>query len=421
MREDVPLAVPQVTEQVTELVTEGRRPAPRQVGPMVDEPRWDAYYAVVFAACVAIVEAGQMPVAGRIAATAALAAMVPWYLFLGRPLMNADGATPEAEARGTVYLAGLVVLFTVAQSQNANAWFLAFALLPMCFHVTTRRRGLVFVVIFNVIAGALVAWRDPGLPGALTAFGIVVFAVAFSYAYSRWVAKVIEQSLERAALIEQLESARAELAAAHHQAGVLAERHRLAGEIHDTLAQGFTSIVTLLQAADASLEPDRRENRQARRHLGLALATARENLAEARSLVTALTPATLEAATLGATISRVTSTAAAQAGFRAQVEVTGAARRLPTGTEVVLLRVGQEALANVRKHAAARNVEVRLCYAGTTVRLTVKDDGTGFDPGQQNGGYGLAGMRDRVRQVGGTIAVTTEPGAGTEVSAEVPG
>ena len=74
-------------------------------------------------------------------------------------------------------------------------------------------------------------------------------------------------------------------------------------------------------------------------------------------------------------------------------QVTGAARRLPTGTEVVLLRVGQEALANVRKHAAARNVEVRLCYAGTTVRLTVKDDGTGFDPGQQNGGYGLAGMR----------------------------
>jgi signal transduction histidine kinase len=76
----------------------------------------------------------------------------------------------------------------------------------------------------------------------------------------------------------------------------------------------------------------------------------------------------------------VTGTAAAQAGFRAQAEVTGAARRLPVGTEVVLLRVGQEALAHVRKHASARNVEVRLCYAGTTVRLTVRDDGTGFDP-----------------------------------------
>jgi signal transduction histidine kinase len=326
-----------------------------------------------------------------------------------------------ATTRGTVYLAGLVVLFTVAQSQNANAWFLAFALLPMCFHVTTLRYGLVFVVILNVIAGALVVRRDPGLPSALTAFGIVVFAIAFSYVYSRWMVKVIEQSLDRAALIEQLESTRAELAAAHHQAGVLAERHRLAGEIHDTLAQGFTSIVTLLQAAEASLGRDRDQDRQARRHLGLALATARENLAEARSLVTTLTPAALEGATLADTIRRVTGTAAAQAGLHAEVEVTGTARRLPTGTEVVLLRVAQEALANVRKHAAAGNVEVRLWYAGTTVGLTIKDDGRGFDPGIANGGYGLKGMRDRVRQVGGTVTITTQPGAGTEVSAEVPG
>jgi signal transduction histidine kinase len=415
VREDIPLAVPQLMPPPG---TEGCRPAPRQAGWIVAEPRWDAYYAVVFAACVAIVEAGKLDAAGRIACTVALAAMVPWYLFLGRPLMNAVGATQAAGARGTFYLAGLVVLFTIAQSQNANAWFLAFALLPMCFHVTTLRHGLVFVVILNVIAGALVVRRDPGLPGALTAVGIVVFAVAFSYAYSRWVMKVIEQSLERAALIEQLESARAELAAAHHQAGVLAERHRLAGEIHDTLAQGFTSIVTLLQAAEASLGPERD---QARRHLGLALATARENLAEARSLVTTLTPAALNEATLADTIRRVTGTAAAQAGLRADVEVTGTARRLPTGTEVVLLRVAQEALANVRKHAAAGNVEVRLCYAGTAVRLTVRDDGQGFDPARTSDGYGLRGMRERVRQVGGTVTITTRPGAGTEVSAEVPG
>jgi signal transduction histidine kinase len=414
VREDVPLAIPQLTEQLTE----GCRPAPRPAGSIVDEPRWDAYYAVVFAACVAIVEAGKLDTTGRIAGTAALAAMVPWYLFLGRPLMKQELA---ATTRGTVYLAGLVVLFTIAQTQNANAWFLAFALLPMCFHVTTLRYGLVFVVILNVIAGALVVRRDPGLPSALTAFGIVVFAIAFSYVYSRWMVKVIEQSLDRAALIEQLESTRAELAAAHHQAGVLAERHRLAGEIHDTLAQGFTSIVTLLQAAEASLGPDRDQDRQARRHLGLALATARENLAEARSLVTTLTPAALEGATLADTIRRVTGTAAAHAGLRAEVEVTGTARRLPTGTEVVLLRVAQEALANVRKHAAARNVEVRLWYAGTTVGLTIKDDGKGFDPGIANGGYGLKGMRDRVRQVGGTVTITTQPGAGTEVSAEVPG
>jgi signal transduction histidine kinase len=231
-------------------------------------------------------------------------------------------------------------------------------------------------------------------------------------------ARVIEQSLERAALIEQLEATRAELAAAHHEAGVQAERHRLAGEIHDTLAQGFTSIVTLLQAAEASLRPDSQE---ARRHLDLALVTARENLAEARTLVTTLTPAPLEAGTLGDSVHRVTGTTGAQAGIEARAEVTGTARRLPTGTEVVLLRVCQEALANVRKHASAHQVRVRLCYAAATVRLTVTDDGTGFDPAKPDGGYGLKGMADRVSQVGGTVEVTSAPGAGTEVRAEVPG
>jgi hypothetical protein len=108
-------------------------------------------------------------------------------------------------------------------------------------------------------------------------------------------------------------------------------------------------------------------------------------------------------------------------GIGAHAEVTGTARRLPTGSEVVLLRVCQEALANVRKHAGARQVRVRLCYAGTTVRLTVTDDGKGFDPGITHGGYGLTGMRDRVSQVGGTVEVASVPGRGTEVSAEVPG
>ena len=424
MREDVPVAVPELTAGGHPAPQPGSGPPPRQGGWIVDEPRWDAYYAVIFVACAAIVEAGPLDAAGRLIATVALLAMVPWYLFLGRPLMSLDDPARRSQAKSIIYLAGLVVLFAAVQSQDPNAWFLAFGLLPMCFHVTTLRLGMAFVVIFNVIAGTLLVWRNPGLSSALIALGIVTFAVMFSYVYSRWIIKVIEQSLERAALIDQLESTRAELAAAHHEAGVLAERHRLAGEIHDTLAQGFTSIVTLLQAAETTLDRDS----QARRHLQLALVTARENLAEARenlaearTLVTTLTPATLEAGTLPDTVHRVTDTTAAQAGIRARAEVTGTARRLPTGTEVVLLRVCQEALANVRKHAAARQAEVRLCYADAAVRLTVTDDGHGFDPEKASGGYGLKGMRDRVRLVGGTLTVTTRPGAGTEIRAEVPG
>jgi len=120
-------------------------------------------------------------------------------------------------------------------------------------------------------------------------------------------------------------------------------------------------------------------------------------------------------------VHRVTGATGAQAGIVARAEVTGTPRRLPTGTEVVLLRVCQEALANVRQHAAAQQVQVRLAYTRTTVRLTVTDNGKGFDPAGPDGGYGLKGMADRVGLVGGTVEVTSAPGGGTEVRAEVPG
>jgi signal transduction histidine kinase len=384
-------------------------------GWLVDPPRWEVFYGLTYLACFAIVQAGPISDSGRVIAGVAMLAMVPWYVWAGRPVIF--GPDPRrrlmAVRRGSVYLVGLLILFAVAQSFNPNTWFLAFAVCPHCFSVTTPRLGMVFVTAFNVVAGALLAWRQPGVAGALTALGIVIFAVGFSYVYSRWMIKVIDQSLERAMLIRQLESTRAELAAAHHEAGVLAERHRLAGEIHDTLAQGFTSIVTLLQAAQPGLDTAHR------RHVDLALATARENLAEARTLVAALTPAALEAASLGETVHRVTEATGAEAGIAARAEVTGTARALPTATEVVLLRVCQEALANVRKHAAARKVTVELCYAADEVHLTVTDDGRGFDPKTARG-YGLRGMRDRVGQVGGTVEVTSAPGAGAEIRVEVP-
>ena len=397
MRDDVPLAVQQV-----------------------NEPRWEAYYAVVYAVSVAIVEAGPLTTTGRIAASAALAAMVPWYLLVGRPLTRLDETQWERTARtlrGPVYLTVLIALFAVVMSQNTNAWFVAFALSPMCFHVTSVRRAMVFAALLNTIAAVIFVVRNPGPVEALVAVGIVAFGVAFSVVYSRWTMRVFEQSVERAALIRQLESTRKELAEAHHEAGVLAERHRLAGEIHDTLAQGFTSIVTLVQAATAALG----EQNPARGHLELALKTARDNLAEARTLVAALSPDQLAEGNLGDALRRAAESAGAEAGLQARSEVTGTRRQLPTSTEVVLLRVCQEALANVRKHAAARQVDVGLCYAPGVVRLTVADDGRGFDAGTVNGGYGLRGMRERVRQAGGTIEVTTAPGAGTVVRAEVPG
>jgi signal transduction histidine kinase len=256
--------------------------------------------------------------------------------------------------------------------------------------------------------------RYPTADTAPVAFTIAAAGGGFSVFYGTWVSRIIEQSTERAGMIDQLEATRAELATAQHEAGRMAERQRLATDIHDTLAQGFTSILMLIQAAQADLDGSRPG--AAGRHLDLAARTARENLAEARVLVEDLSPAQLDGGTLPDALRRLSQTPGVDASFG----LSGAPRPLPMATEVVLLRVCQEALANVRKHADARSAAVRLDYDPDAIRLEVSDDGAGFDPARVNRGYGLRGMRARVAEAGGTLTVRSAPGAGTHVSAMVP-
>jgi signal transduction histidine kinase len=137
-------------------------------------------------------------------------------------------------------------------------------------------------------------------------------------------------------------------------------------------------------------------------------------------MVAALMPAHLAASTLPEALRRLTGRVGAELGIDTRFEVHGAARALPATVEVVLLRVGQEALANVRKHSAAGHVRVALSYGDAAARLDVTDDGAGFDPGQVNGGYGLRGMRGRILAAGGSFNVRAQPGAGTALTVEVP-
>jgi signal transduction histidine kinase len=196
----------------------------------------------------------------------------------------------------------------------------------------------------------------------------------------------------------------------------MAERERLAAEIHDTLAQGFTSILMLLQAAEPRIGPDPAE---ARRQVGLAVRTARENLAEARALVAAVPPAALGDSSLDEAVRRLSDRLGEELDVDTECIVSGEPRRLTARSEVVLLRAAQEGLANVRKHAKASRVGIELAYGATAVRLHVRDDGTGFDPDRANG-FGLRGMRERAAQVDGTLDVRSAPGAGTTLMVEVP-
>jgi signal transduction histidine kinase len=428
MRANLPLAAP-VAGDHDRLQDQLQDPERSVVSPpaftSLGEPAWETFYALVFIASVILIQSEHLATAERVAASVALAAMIPWYLFVGRPLFQMSRecwSELVLTLRGPVYLTGMIALFAVTQHANPNAWFLAFAISPQCFNVTTQRRAMGFVIAFNCVAAAMVIVDSPTGPNIAGAAGIATFAIAFSLVYSRWTMRVLEQSQERAVLIAQLESAQAELAAAYHEAGVHAERQRLATEIHDTLAQGFLSIVTLVQAAQAT-HAEVAEANAGDEYLELALATARESLAEARALVTALAPVGLQdAAGLAGAIARAASATGKAAGIESAWAAEGDRRPLPTATEVVLLRVCQEALANVRKHAAATRVDVRLRYRAGAVELTVTDDGRGFTaaPAEASTGFGLRSMGERLRQVGGTLTVASSPGAGTTIRAEIP-
>jgi signal transduction histidine kinase len=419
MRKDLPLAGPRrgTVKPDTQAGPVGAGPAPRDAWDR-GELLWYAYYAASLAITLAVVLSAGEPARNTVIAIVLLAVMAGWYAVVGRPLTQTE---PHPVSRQAVYLGVLLVLFVLGATQSMASTFILIGVCPQCFFTSTSiRRAMAWVVAFNVTAPVVGLFTVTGahrgsVLGELA--GIAALGIAFSAVFGSWITGIIDQSEDRAALISRLEATQAELAAVSHQAGILAERQRLASEIHDTIAQGFTSIVMLLQAADPEIG---RDDAAARRYLASAATAARENLAEARALVAALAPAQLQSGSLDDALGRLAERTGTEFGLPATFEVSGRARPLPAVAEVVLLRVCQEALANVRQHAQADRAWVRLGYEEAVVRLEVGDDGAGFDLDRVNGGFGLRGMRARVGEGGGTLVVRSAPGAGTSVRVEVP-
>jgi signal transduction histidine kinase len=189
----------------------------------------------------------------------------------------------------------------------------------------------------------------------------------------------------------------------------------MAREIHDTLAQGYTSIIMLAQAARLPGTPSHDTDGR----LQTIEAVARENLDEARALVAAFSPVGLDGAGLAEALHRLAGRFTAETGVVVDVVVDGELSGLPPHREVVLLRAAQEAMANVRRHADARAVRMTLSASAGQARVEVTDDGVGFAPSTAPG-FGLTGMRDRVRDAGGSVDVASTPGQGTRVSVRVP-
>ncbi|MFI6939991.1 sensor histidine kinase [Streptomyces sp. NPDC050418] len=374
---------------------------------------WDVYFAVVWVGTVVFVIGGSFPapLAVRIVACCLFVLLVPWHLCVGRTVLRTEGEDERAALR---YIVVAAVLFIATTWMLPESRLATFALVPQCFMVLRYRRAMIAVALVNVlpIVGWAAIWRPDGESLFFNAVSALV-TLAFSLVFGSWIIKVIEQSQERAALIAELDASREEVARLSAERGALAERERMSREIHDTLAQGFTSLLMLVQAVDSEVEHDLPG---ARRHLALMEQTARQNLAEARALVAGRAPADLDdGGSLPDALRRLADR------HRATLTVTGTPRALPPGLEVVALRSCQEALSNVRKHAGQEvTAEVHFSYDDEELVVAVRDSGRGFDTGAPHAGFGLRGLRARAAEVHGTAAVTSRPGAGTTVTVRLP-
>ncbi|MFE9691857.1 sensor histidine kinase [Micromonospora sp. NPDC005806] len=224
------------------------------------------------------------------------------------------------------------------------------------------------------------------------------------------------QNRARQHALDDLLATRDELSRSQREAGALAERARLSREIHDTLAQGLSSMNLLLQAADQDWDT---EPARARGHVRQAAATARENLAEARRFVRGLASPALDNASLTDALRRLCAATERDTGTAVRFTVAGTVVPLGVDNEVALLRVAQGALANVRRHAHARHIAVTLTYGDKEVMLDVYDDGTGFDPAVTTG-FGLTGIRERIAHLHGTVTIESAPGEGTALAVSLP-
>ncbi|MFD7644332.1 sensor histidine kinase [Kitasatospora sp. NPDC059795] len=318
----------------------------------------------------------------------------------------------ESRAMGIAWLLAVALLWIELTLHHPEFSYLAFPLYFVCLHALPPRWALPAVAGMTAAVIAAQATTPGGLTTAkvLGPLAGVVVALLTAYGY----AALYRESRARQQLIDDLVRTRDELAASQREAGRLAERQRLAREIHDTLAQGLSGIVLMAREAAAAL-PDSPAPAAAPLLRDIER-TASANLAEARRFVHALTPPALDDTTLADALRRLAD------GADAAFHLDGEPYPLPVEAEVALLRLTQEALANAVRHAAAQHIAVTLGYLDDTVTLDVYDDGTGFDPAgaPTPGSFGLHGMHERIAALGGTLTVESAPGEGTAVAATLP-
>ncbi|MFI7273965.1 sensor histidine kinase [Streptomyces sp. NPDC049879] len=329
----------------------------------------------------------------------------------GRALPERAVARPDVVTWGLI--AGLAAM-SYLRDGGATAYI---ATVPHFWFLARESRSAIassgLAALATVLGGVAPQGWSPSLTNGNVAATLLAFLVSVLVGLS--VHRYLEQQRERVRLLgAELETAQARLVAAYQRQGAAEERERLAREIHDTLAQGFASIVVLAEAARSGLETDPARSGQ---QLLSIERTARENLTEARALVGQAPPGGIVPGSVASTLRRTLDRFAEDTGLAVEAELPDV--ELDQRTRIALLRCTQESLANIRKHAAATTVGVVLTRHPYGVELEITDDGRGFVVGASKG-FGLDGMRRRMAELGGELTVTSSVGDGTRVVAIVP-
>jgi signal transduction histidine kinase len=373
---------------------------------------WDGFFGLTLfvATMLAVADAAVLADAPLTIAVAGGLVVWHWQTALRRPQW-------EARWQSLVWFAGVLVFVWVLLGLSSQFVFLIYGLFPLLFGRLARWWSVPAVVALT----ALVAWRirppaGEDLATWLTGLG---GSVLLALAVGLFVTTLVRQGAARQQALEQLEATRFELAATSRRAGALEERERLARDLHDTIAQGFTGIVMQLEASEQALDVD---PGRARDHLERAKRSARDSLAELRGAVHAMRPDLLAEASLAEALERTVRRWSDETGVAAEAAADGPSRPLQPDVEVALLRTAQEGLANVARHAHAASARVRLSFDPEAVTLCVSDDGVGFVPdgSPASAGMGLQGLDERIAALGGRLTVHSRPGRGTDLVAQVP-
>ena len=299
--------------------------------------------------------------------------------------------------------------------------YLLFVLFFLYLRILGMVWGSIAVIFGTAVSVGIQFPQGLSFGGVMGPVVSALVTVAIFYAFK----SLHEINTERTALIRELVDTRQQLAETERAAGVAGERQRIAHEIHDTLAQGLSSIQMLLHAANRDLDGEVNVDK-ARERIDLARHTAADNLQEARAMIAALQPVALSQTSLVGALERMADGFAATGELDIAVESDGAVHQLPMKLEAVLLRIAQGAVGNVVKHAHATRARITVTYNDEGVRVDIVDNGEGFDVDAVQsrpaglGHIGLAAMKRRAEEVSGEVIIESTPGHGTAVSVSVP-